>query len=408
VSAEQLLAQLAEVQAGNAPDGVATDALTAAILDRLNEEVARVYAEASAAGEGEGGSPAKSAGGGSRLDMTGSVAGGGGRPRPVDLWRASHEVDRAPKEKVVLTQGAWEDLVGRLNESSKKKELHLLKAQHKALADQLSGLTFTPQISDKSRELASLNKALPERVAALMRKKKAKLDKIRNEKVQRELSEATFKPNLTKSKGSAGAGVDAAVRKIGHLMQYEVDRRVRAEQRRALITEMEDRELTFEPRINKNSGRIVARLRQESEGAPSAGASVVGSPTSARISKKALVDTLVSGKQPLGRSYLPGHEQETFQPQINARSRALHRPATAGADVYSRLYVRGGGSKSPGGSVAEEEEGGAGRGVVGGVLDEDVGPRHPLHFNTVPFEAGGRHDFILRRLLSSAAAGTYE
>jgi hypothetical protein len=30
--------------------------------------------------------------------------------------------------------------------------------------------------------------------------------------------------------------------------------------------------------------------------------------------------------RPLGRSYLPGHEEETFHPRINPRSHALHRP----------------------------------------------------------------------------------
>jgi hypothetical protein len=59
-------------------------------------------------------------------------------PTPADLWRATHEVPRAPKEKTVRSDEAWRDLVGRLNESSKKRETVLLKAQHKQLADQLA------------------------------------------------------------------------------------------------------------------------------------------------------------------------------------------------------------------------------------------------------------------------------
>jgi len=84
------------------------------------------------------------------------------------------------KEKVVLSDEAWQDLVSRLNESSKKKEVFLLKAQRKQLAEQLAGLTFTPAISQRSRELAARNDSLPVRVAALMRKKKAKIERIRN------------------------------------------------------------------------------------------------------------------------------------------------------------------------------------------------------------------------------------
>lgn len=311
-----------------------------------------------------------------------------------------------------MTQDAWEDLVSRLNESSKKKELHLLKAQHKQLADQLAGLTFTPHISEKSRELASLNKALPERVAALMRKKKTKLDKIRNEKVQKEMEEATFKPNLNKTK----APVDGMVRKIGHLMQYEIDRRLRAEQRKALIQEVEDRELTFQPHINKNSERIVSRLQQEAV-AKTNGEAPMSPATTARSKKTALLNTLAGGK-PLGRSYLPGHEQETFHPTINPRSRTLNRPGVDDKDVYTRLYgigARPGSSKSPrskdGSSVVDGGDDGvdagsssfvAGSGSVAGMYtgDGDIGHRHPEYFNTVAYDSSrdAKHDFILRRL----------
>lgn len=426
IPADELLARITAMQAGAAP-GASTDALTQAILDKLNEEVARVYAEASAEagvpqndGAEEGGSPAKTA----ASNMDGSAAGyaaglnTSNRPRPVDLWRAAHEVDRAPKEKVIMTQDSWEELVSRLNASGKKKEVSLLQAQHKQLKDQLAGLTFTPHINGKSRELAELNKALPERVSALMRKKKAKLDRIRNEKAERELAGATFKPNLNKPK----TPVDGIVRRVGHLMQYEIDRRVRAEQRRALIQELEDRELRFQPKINKNSARIVNRLKAEADSlnasslTEAGAAAAAGSPvTASKSAKKALVETLAQGR-PLGRSFLPGHEQETFQPTINERSRTLHRPGVDDIDVFTRLYVHGAGSTgapAAGGSVADggDDDGAdgaaAGGGGYGGLDGADVGPTHPRHFNTIAYDSSSaaKHDFILRRLLSGAGAG---
>jgi len=77
---DALLAQLtAEGGAGGA-GGLSSDALTQAILERLNEEVAKVYSEAG--GSGAGRSP-------SRASLSGSV--GGRRPAPVDLWKAAHE-----------------------------------------------------------------------------------------------------------------------------------------------------------------------------------------------------------------------------------------------------------------------------------------------------------------------------
>jgi hypothetical protein len=317
-----------------------------------------------------------------------------------------------------MTQSAWEDLVARLNEGAKKKELFLLQAQHKQMKDQLAGLTFTPHISEKSRKLAPNAAALPERVALLMAKKKAKLDRIRSEREQKEYAETTFKPNLNKDHKP----VDNMVRKLGHLMQYEIDRRVRAEQRRALIQGKEDRDLVFQPKINKNSARIVARLKAEaiaaenSESGAAAGAPPPSPSTSSRAMRKALVDTLAGGR-PLGRSYLPGHEQETFHPKINERSKTLHRPGVDDVDVYTRLYVHGAGSKSPKGAAdGEGPSGGSADGddndasnaagsSLSGTADGELRRNHPRYFNTVAYDANGKHDFILRRLLAAGSSG---
>ena len=231
-----------------------------------------------------------------------------------------------------------------------------------------------------------------------------------------------------------------------------MDRRVRADQRRALLDEVEARGLTFAPRINKNSARIVERLNRERAereaqagstplSAASAGGGGVGS---GRLS----VGGGGGASRPLGRSFLPGHEQETFHPTINARSAALHRPGIDDKDVYSRLYDHGAaararaaaaaaaaaasaggsddgrpstapgragpssptssgasalrrsalGTSAVGGSAAPSSGGG---GASAYPVDEagEPAPGHPLFFSAVPFEGGGKHDFVLRRLL---------
>ncbi len=309
-------------------------------------------------------------------------------------------------------------MVSRLNESSRRKQLHLLKAQHKQIADQLSGLTFVPQISERSRELAAMNKTLPERVAALMRKKKKKLDTIRDEKAAKELAQATFHPQLNKRKDEDPG------RRIGHLLQYEIDRRVRAEQRKALIEEMESKALTFTPTINKNSSRIVERIQRENaeRAAASAGerpsspsglaataTSVSASQSKAAMDRRRLEDILLNrAPKGVGRSHLPGHEEETFAPVINARSRALPSDKV----VYARLYD----SRKRAEAEAEEKVRAAHR------RDEELlpsslshttsgaahpvgtggepAPGHPQYFSPVPWTAGA-HDFILRRLLTT-------
>ena len=57
----------------------------------------------------------------------------------------------------------------------------------------------------QSKELAAHNKSLPERVEVLMRRKKSKLDKIRHEKAQSELAEATFKPVINPRRPATAA-----------------------------------------------------------------------------------------------------------------------------------------------------------------------------------------------------------
>jgi hypothetical protein len=135
-----------------------------------------------------------------------------------------------------MTSAEWDGLVDRLNFLSRKKQAELMRAQHKQIADELQGLTFTPHITKKSRLLAAHNKSLPERVAALMRRKRAKIDKVRHERAQRELAEATFQPNLNHP-GSSRAAARAAKmrRRVGHLMQYEIERRIRQAQRRQIM-----------------------------------------------------------------------------------------------------------------------------------------------------------------------------
>jgi hypothetical protein len=404
------------------PNGLQNDDITKGILEKLNVEVAKLYDEAGdedeedEIDEQEEDQMASS----KRSEVphlmsrrtarmrshasTGSVQMPKG-PKPVDLWRAAHEINRAVKDKVALTKDEWSNLVGRLTDSSKSKQLHLLRSQHKQIADELAGMTFTPHISEKSRELAAHNKTLPDRVAALMRKKKAKLDKIRQEKAQRELSEATFRPVINKRSSTApptdrGPMSDTQRRRVGHLMQYEMDKRIRAAQRREIIREMEEKSLTFSPAINRNSIRIVERLQREREG------------DATQIPAYSLQDAGVhsgavspsrAGKRdiPLGRSFLPGHEEETFHPKINPKSQALYKNSTEDKSVYDRLYGTSSSQKKselgePTSQVAPTP---AKSSVTSFPVDEagEPAPGHPQYFNVVAYNKE-KMGFVLKLL----------
>jgi hypothetical protein len=170
-------------------------------------------------------------------------------------------------------------------------------------------------------------------------------------------------------------------------------------------------------------------------------------PTAAQVSGLPAPDPRML--RSLGRSYLPGHEEETFHPKINPRSAALNasRAAAAaggplrdagaaggsgeegGRDVYDRLYTSVTASrstklrdttqsKSPrrpqsaalgasgvgAGPAGGAEGSGALRDAAGHPVDEhgEPLPGHPHYFNVVAWEGSGRMDFILRRLVPAS------
>ena len=122
--------------------------------------------------------------------------------------------------KSALTAREWKSLVERLNASMKIKEASIRQAQMKRTAEEMSGHTFRPAISQRSRELAANQKSLPERSAALMRKRKARLDRIRQEREQREMAQATFTPKINDYKPTPASTAAAKHRHIGALMQF--------------------------------------------------------------------------------------------------------------------------------------------------------------------------------------------
>ena len=240
-----------------------------------------------------------------------------------------------------------------------------------------------------------------------------------------------------------------------------MDRRLRVDQRRALLDEVEAKQLTFAPTINKNSQRIVERLNREraeraassgmsvtggiaaASGAPGSPRSIVSGVTRTRAAPAVAPAATDASGRPLGRSFLPGHEQETFRPQINPRSASLFRPGIDDKDVYARLYDYGAGARSAAASKEEGSVAAAGAPVAARAsisrtssasaprspsakiapsapsasapsypVDEqgEPAPGHPSYFNVLAFEppssAGqpGKFDFLLRRLLHNPDA----
>jgi hypothetical protein len=232
-------------------------------------------------------------------------------------------------------------------------------------ADELAGARFTPAISRRSKFIARANRRLPERVKALMERRQRKQDKLREEAQQREMAEATFRPKLSKPASTRIAQMTKRMRRrVGHLLQYDVDKQIRARQRQQIMQELESRELTFSPRINDKSVKIFRKMQHRIQALQEKLARgeelteeeaklVQGGMTKAARSRAEAEDRRQSlamleaelkhgtiNRIPLGKegfSKLPGHEEETFHPRINPRSRMLARDGGSKL-AHERLY----------------------------------------------------------------------
>lgn len=78
----------------------------------------------------------------------------------------------------------WDALVHRLNDSSRRKQMYLMRAQQRAIATELSGLSFKPRICKRSQRLAADQKALAERTAQLMSRREKNMLRVKDERAQ--------------------------------------------------------------------------------------------------------------------------------------------------------------------------------------------------------------------------------
>ena len=227
-------------------------------------------------------------------------------PTPYELWKKAHEQEDFEYVAPVLSEKGWDDLVERLNDSAKEKQLALMRKQHQFIAEQLAGLNFSPHINRLSREMASENLKIydKDRLEHVMKSKREKVEKARHQLAQEEIADCTFKPDLT-------AKAKKQSRSVEDLMDYGNVKRLRMRQRRQFMQDLEDREHTFQPQVNQNSMRMVSRMQKQGRLLPKGG-------------KRGYKGTAQD----------PGHSEDTFSPKINKRSKAIQLKG----NVYDRLY----------------------------------------------------------------------
>jgi hypothetical protein len=227
-------------------------------------------------------------------------------PTPWELWKKAHESTELPREPPVLSETEWQRLVDRLNDSSKTKQISLMRKQHKYIATELAGLNFKPRINPLSRDMAAENLRLYEgdRLQHVVKSKAEKIAKARHQLQKAEIDKCTFQPNLTKK-------AQKKTRDVEDLMLYGEIKKQRLFQRRQYIQDLQDRELTFKPHVNRKSERLVAKMASEGRLRPTGGR-----------------------RGYTGTNEDPGHGEDTFSPKINKRSKSVK----LNGQVYERLY----------------------------------------------------------------------
>jgi hypothetical protein len=140
----------------------------------------------------------------------------------------------------------------------------MIKEQNQGLAAELEGFSFKPRINKTSMELSATMKSLTSRIKEMQEEREKDMDSKRKASERQEIAECTFAPKRNGAKTS-----DTLLKKLGRekltpddLFRYEDEKKRRNEIRRQIVDEVEERELTFRPRMGERSVRLQEKLVQ--------------------------------------------------------------------------------------------------------------------------------------------------
>ena len=213
-----------------------------------------------------------------------------------------------------LTEGEWDELVEHLNDSGRERHQARMREQNKQIPVELAGLRFKPKINKKSREMAAHNNKLPDRLEHVLHIRQEKINREKSRQAQEVIAQVTAKPVINKRSKKI-------MRSENDLLAYGEDRTLRAQYRRQYYQDIQDRELTFRPQLSSRSMAICKQMTKDG---------------------KDVANYRSKYKQPIysGTNQDPGHEEETFHPKINQRSKEMskQRYLKGTKGVHSRLY----------------------------------------------------------------------
>ena len=235
-----------------------------------------------------------------------------------------------------------DELVSRLHGTKRSKDNTIKQQQNRELAEELRELKFKPTLNPKSLELAKQggNKPMVERMNAAAVEKEKKLKDQREKQLENEVSDVMQHPwegddpkmeAVRKAKKMSEKilrqGKKGERKGPGAVLQYGEETKLRRLQRKQIMEEMENRELTFTPQLNRASLQIQEKKRR-------AGHASFDEKTGQTTSTKSVVK---GGK---GNHEDPGHEEEVFQPQMFGKRAAHPSKVKAAGPVHDRLFAQ--------------------------------------------------------------------
>jgi hypothetical protein len=246
------------------------------------------------------------------------------------VW-AEKQKSPAKRTPPKLNNKEFDSLVSKLHSSNKKKEQTIMAQSNANLAAELQHLQFKPELNKKSRDETKDMKKLIERQDGMIQKKNAELQKQRDAARVLEMQECTFKPMLAGAKKGTillkRAGKSTQGKRADEMLNWEKDKETRRLQRKQIVEEMEEAELSFAPHLNRRSLMLTEKMRKE-------GKYTVDRATGQTASTPRKHAGKLAGEL-AAKASVAGHEEETFTPVINTRS-----APRSGKDVHSRLYEK--------------------------------------------------------------------
>ena len=215
----------------------------------------------------------------------------------------------------------WHLFVNHLHEEKRRSETSVLKKQNEMLRQEMDGVTFQPRFSRKSMELSRNKPSFEKRLEHLKRRKEEGLERKRQELQEEEEKELTFQPTLSSRKTSERLLARASTARIPctqsqDLMAIKEQRSIK---RSKMARDVEDREASFQPQINKKSLLINEELRRRGQ----VSRDEVTKQSCVTPNRNVRKNTRRAEKGAEGSRNDPGHEEEIFTPRITRLARKL-------------------------------------------------------------------------------------